>query len=48
MPPRGYGVETSGLTKGFGSRTVVDQVDLLVPAGTAFGYLGPTAPGRPR
>ena len=46
MPPGGYAVETSGLTKRFGSRTVVDQVDLLVPAGTAFGYLGPNGAGK--
>ena len=37
MPPGGYAVETSGLTKRFGSRTVVDQVDPLVPARAAFG-----------
>ncbi len=46
LPPRGYAVETSGLTKRFGDRTVVDQVGLLVPAGTAFGYLGPNGAGK--
>ena len=46
LPPGGYAVETSGLTKRFGDRTVVDQVDLLVPAGTAFGYLGPNGAGK--
>ena len=45
-PAGGYAVETSGLTKRFGRRTVVDQVDLLVPAGTAFGYLGPNGAGK--
>ena len=34
-------VETSGLTKRFGDTTVVAGVDLRVPRGTAFGYLGP-------
>ena len=29
----GYAVQTSGLTKRFGGRTVVDRVDLLVPVG---------------
>jgi ABC-2 type transport system ATP-binding protein len=42
----GYAVETAGLTKRFGGRTAVNQVDLLVPAGTAFGYLGPNGAGK--
>ena len=46
MMPGGYAVQTSGLTKRFGDRTVVDRVDLLVPAGTAFGYLGPNGAGK--
>src|SRR6516165_4018217 len=41
-----YAVETSGLTKRFGDRTVVDQVDLRVPRGSAFGYLGPNGAGK--
>jgi ABC-type uncharacterized transport system ATPase subunit len=36
-----YVVETSGLTKRFGERTVVRDVELRVPRGSAFGYLGP-------
>jgi ABC-2 type transport system ATP-binding protein len=39
-------VETSGLTKRFGSRTVVDHVDLSVPRGSVFGYLGPNGAGK--
>src|SRR5215469_18926661 len=46
MPPGGWAVETSGLTKRFGDRTAVDQVDLRVRAGTAFGYLGPNGAGK--
>jgi len=46
MTPGGYAVQTSGLTKRFGDRIVVDQVDLRVPAGTAFGYLGPNGAGK--
>ena len=42
-----YVVETSGLSKRFGDRTVVSDVNLYVPRGVAFGYLG-TAPARPR
>jgi ABC-2 type transport system ATP-binding protein len=39
-------IGTSGLTKRFGSRTVVDHVDLHVPRGSAFGYLGPNGAGK--
>jgi ABC-2 type transport system ATP-binding protein len=39
-------VETDGLTKRFGDRTVVRDVDLLVPSGSAFGYLGPNGAGK--
>jgi ABC-2 type transport system ATP-binding protein len=39
-------VETSGLTKRFGDRTAVANVDLHVPRGSAFGYLGPNGAGK--
>src|SRR6476620_9231406 len=39
-------VETRGLTKRFGERTVVRDVDLQVPRGVAFGYLGPNGAGK--
>src|SRR5512132_1128271 len=39
-------VETSGLTKRFGERVAVDNVDLRVPRGSAFGYLGPNGAGK--
>ena len=41
-----YVVETQGLTKRFGDRTVVRNVALQVPRGTAFGYLGPNGAGK--
>src|SRR5881394_1472177 len=41
-----YVVETSGLTKRFGERVAVDDVDLRVPPGSAFGYLGPNGAGK--
>jgi ABC-2 type transport system ATP-binding protein len=41
-----YVVETSGLTKRFGDRTVVRDVELRVPRGSAFGYLGPNGAGK--
>jgi ABC-2 type transport system ATP-binding protein len=39
-------VATSGLTKRFGERTVVRDVELRVPRGSAFGYLGPNGAGK--
>jgi ABC-2 type transport system ATP-binding protein len=39
-------VETSGLTKRFGDRVAVEDVDLRVPRGSAFGYLGPNGAGK--
>ncbi len=39
-------VETHGLSKRFGQRTVVRDVDLQVPRGVAFGYLGPNGAGK--
>ena len=39
-------VETDGLTKRFGERTVVRDVELRVPRGVAFGYLGPNGAGK--
>jgi ABC-2 type transport system ATP-binding protein len=41
-----YVVETSGLSKRFGERTVVRDVELRVPRGVAFGYLGPNGAGK--
>jgi ABC-2 type transport system ATP-binding protein len=39
-------VETHGLMKRFGPNIAVDDVDLLVPRGSAFGYLGPNGAGK--
>src|SRR5512132_297741 len=39
-------VETSGLTKRFGDRTAVANVDLHVPRGSGSGYLGPNGAGK--
>jgi ABC-2 type transport system ATP-binding protein len=41
-----YAVETHGLTKRFGENIAVNDVELLVPRGTAFGYLGPNGAGK--
>lgn len=39
-------IATSGLTKRFRSRAVVDGVDLEVPRGSVFGFLGPNGSGK--
>jgi ABC-2 type transport system ATP-binding protein len=41
-----YAIETSGLTKRFGERVAVEDVDLRVPRGCAFGYVGPNGAGK--
>jgi len=41
-----YVVETSGLTKLFGSLVAVNHVDLSVKAGEIFGFLGPNGSGK--
>ncbi len=42
----GWAVETSGLIKRFGINVAVDDVELRVPRGSAFGYLGPNGAGK--
>jgi ABC-2 type transport system ATP-binding protein len=42
----GFVIETEGLTKLFGERVAVEDVDLRVPRGSAFGYLGPNGTGK--
>ncbi|MGI8523232.1 MAG: ATP-binding cassette domain-containing protein [Nocardioides sp.] len=39
-------VRTEGLTKRFGSQTVVDQIGLAVPHGSVYGFLGPNGSGK--
>jgi ABC-2 type transport system ATP-binding protein len=41
-----WAVETHGLTKRFGPNVAVNDVELLVPKGCAFGYLGPNGAGK--
>jgi ABC-2 type transport system ATP-binding protein len=43
---QGFVVETAGLTKRFGDRVAVADVDLRIPRGSAFGYLGPNGAGK--
>ena len=39
-------IETRGLSKRFGRSTVVDGIDLAVPRGAVFGFLGPNGSGK--
>jgi ABC-2 type transport system ATP-binding protein len=39
-------IETHGLTKRFGSYTAVNGIDLAVPRGAVFGFLGPNGSGK--
>jgi ABC-2 type transport system ATP-binding protein len=39
-------VQTEGLTKRFGTRVAIDNVDLRVPRAGAFGFLGPNGAGK--
>ena len=39
-------VESSGLTKRFGRQVAVDAVDLSVPRGAVYGFLGPNGSGK--
>src|SRR3954468_631086 len=39
-------VRSSGLTKRFGSHLAVDGIDLLIPRGAVYGFLGPNGSGK--
>jgi ABC-2 type transport system ATP-binding protein len=39
-------IETEGLTKRFGDLAAVDGIDLAVPGGSVFGFLGPNGSGK--
>jgi len=47
-PPDGsLAISTTGLTKRFGQRTVVNEVDLAIPRGAVCGFVGPNGAGKP-
>jgi ABC-2 type transport system ATP-binding protein len=41
-----YTVNAEGLTKAYGQKKVLDEVDLAVPAGQIFALLGPNGAGK--
>jgi ABC-2 type transport system ATP-binding protein len=45
---RAYGltIETQGLTKRFGQQLAVNDINLAVPPGAVFGFLGPNGSGK--
>ncbi|WP_026539416.1 ABC transporter ATP-binding protein [Arthrobacter sp. 9MFCol3.1] len=45
-PAADLSIETRGLTKRFGQQMAVDGVDLAVPKGAVFGFLGPNGSGK--
>ncbi|WEO77540.1 ATP-binding cassette domain-containing protein [Cryobacterium sp. SO2] len=46
-PQRGdLAIETRDLTKRFGHQTAVDAINLAVPMGSVFGFLGPNGSGK--
>jgi len=39
-------IDVHGLTKRFGNKTVVDHIDIAVPEGQVWGFLGPNGSGK--
>jgi ABC-2 type transport system ATP-binding protein len=46
VAPDDLAIRTRGLTKRFGAVAVVDEIDLEVPRGAVFGFLGPNGSGK--
>ncbi|MGW0334583.1 ATP-binding cassette domain-containing protein, partial [Streptomyces sp. NPDC003011] len=44
QPPAG--ISAVGLRKSYGDKTVLDGIDLAVPAGSVFALLGPNGAGK--
>ena len=45
-PCDGAAIRTVGLTKRFGAQIAVDGIDLAVPFGSVYGFLGPNGSGK--
>ena len=44
--PDSLAIDVRGLTKRFGKKTAVNQVDIAVPEGQVWGFLGPNGSGK--
>src|SRR6201996_2275126 len=44
--PANLAIDVRGLTKRFGTKIAVDHVDIAVPQGEVWGFLGPTGSGK--
>ncbi|MEU1533956.1 ATP-binding cassette domain-containing protein, partial [Streptomyces fagopyri] len=44
--PTPAAISAVGLRKSYGDKTVLDGVDLYIPAGTVFALLGPNGAGK--
>jgi ABC-2 type transport system ATP-binding protein len=42
----GLAIDVKGLTKKFGSKVAVDHIDIAVPRGQVWGFLGPNGSGK--
>jgi len=42
----GLAIDVKGLTKRFGAKTAVDHIDIAVPEGEVWGFLGPNGSGK--
>ena len=46
MSAQTLAIDVKGLTKRFGAKTAVDHVDIAVPEGEVWGFLGPNGSGK--
>ena len=46
MSPDDFAIQTNGLTRRFGAQLAVDGVDLRVPRGSFYGFLGENGAGK--
>jgi ABC-2 type transport system ATP-binding protein len=46
LAPKDLAIDVRGLTKRFGKLTVVDKVDIRMPRGQVWGFLGPNGSGK--
>ncbi|HEY5246833.1 MAG TPA: ATP-binding cassette domain-containing protein, partial [Dermatophilaceae bacterium] len=44
--PTAYAVRTKGLQKVYDDKTVVDDVDIVLPSGVVSGFVGPNGAGK--